>query len=508
MKLRTRLAISFTLVALLSSAAIMAGMYLYARQVMRNFTKQRLMDIASLGAMQIDADLHAALTDPAQENGPEYSAIRTVLQQVRDISPDITYVYTMRPLSKPAQEDEVMFVVDAETDPAEISHLGDIYYELSDEQKEMVRTLSRPQTEDDFYSDRWGTWLTAYAPIFGPGERLEAVLGVDMAVQDVLVRERQFFWIALAIFALLVPLNIALGSWLGKRLTTPIVSLMAGTERVSHGDFSHHVIVESKDEFSQLAGHFNTMTDQLNDMVNTLEQRVADRTRAIKLSAEVSRRLSTIMETSQLAVEVVKSLQEAFNYYHVHIYLFDDDRKNLIMMGGTGEAGRIMLERCHAIPVGKGLVGRAAATGTAVIVPDTSRDPDWLPNPLLPETRAEIAVPILVGDEVLGTLDVQQNAIYGLGQEDIELLFGVASQVAIAMTNARRYSDAQNRAQQEALTSQIIQQIRATRSVESALQVAVRELGRALRVERTCVRLGEHQEDISGNGGNGVRAHE
>jgi putative methionine-R-sulfoxide reductase with GAF domain len=508
MKLQTRLAISFTLVALLSSAAIMAGMYIFASQVMRNFTKQRLLDIASLGAMQVDGNLHATLTDPAQENGPDYQAIQSTLQRVRDISPDLTYVYTMRAQPDLAPDGQVVFIVDAETNPEEVSHLGDVYSELSTEQKRTIQTLDQPRTEEDFYTDRWGTWLTAYAPIFGPGGRVDAVLGVDMAVEDVVNRERQFLWIALAIFALLVPLNIVLGWWLGERLTKPINLLVEGTERVSSGDFSHHVIIKSKDEFAQLASNFNSMTDQLNDIVNTLEQRVANRTRAIKLSAEVSRRLSTIMETSQLAVEVVKSLQEAFNYYHVHIYLFDDDRKNLIMVGGTGEAGRIMLERGHAIPVGKGLVGRAAATGTAVLVPDTSRDPDWLPNLLLPETRAEIAVPILVGDEVLGTLDVQQNTNNGLGQEDIELLFGVASQVAIAMTNARRYSDAQNRAQHEVLTSQIIQQIRATRSVESALQVAVRELGRALRVERTCVRLGEHQDDISGNGGTDVRTHE
>jgi putative methionine-R-sulfoxide reductase with GAF domain len=508
MKLQTRLAISFTLLALLSSAAILAGMYIYASRVLREFTRQRLLDIASLGAMQIDADLHAALVDPAQENGPDYMVIKTILQQVRDISPDITYVYTMRAISEPTADDQIVFVVDAETDPAEISHLGDVYYEISNEQKQLIQTLSKPQTEDEFYTDRWGTWLTAYAPITNANGQLEAVLGVDMAVDDVLQREHQFLWIALAIFALLVPLNITLGWWLGKRLTRPISLLMEGTKRISSGDFSHHVVVNTKDELAQLASNFNSMTDQLNELVNTLEQRVADRTRAIKLSAEVSRRLSTIMEPSKLAVEVVKSLQEAFNYYHVHIYLFDDNREYLVMVGGTGEAGRIMLERGHTIPVNRGLVGRAAATGTAVLAPDTSQDPDWLPNPLLPETRAEIAVPILVGDEVLGALDVQQNIVNGLGQEDIELLFGVASQVAIALMNARRYADALRRAQREALTGQIVQQIRSTRTVESAMQVAVRELGRALKVGRTHVRLDANQVDISENGGNGMGTHE
>jgi putative methionine-R-sulfoxide reductase with GAF domain len=503
MKLQTRLAISFTLLALLSSAAIMTGIYLYARQSMRDFTKQRLLNIVSLGAMQIDANLHASLTDPAQENGPDYMAIKNILQRVRDISPDLTYVYTMRTVAGPVPDDQVVFVVDAETDPAEISHLGDVYYEISDEQKRRIQTLNQPLVEDSFYTDRWGTWLTAYAPVFGSDGKREAVLGIDMAVNDVLEYERQFLWIALAIFAFLAPINGTLGWLLGKRLTKPITLLIEATERISSGDFSHHVIVNRKDELAQLASNFNSMTDQMNDLIGTLEQRVAERTRAIKVSAEVGRRLSTILDPSQLVTEVVRLLQNAFDYYHVHIYLFDEAKENLIMMGGTGEAGRVMLEGGHKIPAGKGLVGRSAQMGTAVLVPDTSQDPDWLPNPLLPETRAEIAVPIMLGDEVLGALDVQQNVIDGLGQDDIELLFGVASQVAIALTNARRYADAQYRAQREALTSQIVQQIQSTRSMESALQVSVRELGRALGMELTRVRLGVNQSagfDHDGNG--------
>jgi putative methionine-R-sulfoxide reductase with GAF domain len=489
MKLQTRLAISFTLVALLSSAAIMAGMYIFASQVMRNFTKQRLLDIASLGAMQVDGNLHAILTDPAQENGPDYQAIQSTLQRVRDISPDLTYVYTMRAQPDLAPDGQVVFIVDAETNPEEVSHLGDVYSELSTEQKRTIQTLDQPRTEEDFYTDRWGTWLTAYAPIFGPGGRVDAVLGVDMAVEDVVNRERQFLWIALAIFALLVPLNIVLGWWLGKRLTRPIALLMAGTERVSSGDFSHHVIVNTRDELAQLAGNFNSMTDQLNHMVNTLEQRVADRTRAIKLSAEVSRRLSNILEPSQLVAEVVQSVQETFDYYHVHIYLFDEGQENLVMVGGTGEAGRLMLESGHNIPGGKGLVGRAAETGTFVLVSDTSQDIDWLPNPLLPETKAEIAVPILMGDIVLGVMDVQQNQVNGLDSEDVELLYSIAAQVAIALHNSRQYSNTQHRAQREVEVGQIIQQIQSTRSVENAMQVAARELGRLVNASRTRVSI-------------------
>jgi putative methionine-R-sulfoxide reductase with GAF domain len=298
----------------------------------------------------------------------------------------------------------------------------------------------------------------------------------------------------LGIIVVLVAMATA---YVTDRRLRAISNLTNTATAIAAGDLERTAPVESNDEIGKLAVAFNTMTGQLRELVVSLEQRVADRTRALKLSAEVSRRLSTILEPSQLVAQVVQSLQETFNYYHVHIYLFDESNENLVMVGGSGEAGQQMLARGHKIPAGKGLVGRAAQTGTAVLVADTSKEPDWLPNPLLPETKSEIAVPIIVGDEILGALDVQQNIIDGLGQEDMELLFGVASQVAIALRNARQFSEAQRRSHRETLSTQITQQIQSTRTVESALQVAARELGRVVHASRTRVRV-----NLSENGKN------
>lgn len=274
-----------------------------------------------------------------------------------------------------------------------------------------------------------------------------------------------------------------------RRILAPIGTLTEVALDISSGNLDRVALVQSNDELGTLARTFNNMTEQLRDLIGSLEQRVADRTQALEISSEVSRRLSTILDRQELVTTVVEQVQQAFDYYHAHIYLFDETGKNLIMVGGTGEAGQKMLANKHQIAAGKGLVGRAGQTANAVLVPDVSQEAGWLPNPLLPDTKAEMAVPILSGQEVLGVLDVQHNIVGGLDQTDADLLRSIANQVAVALRNARLYEDAQRQAAREILVNDINQKILSTTTMKEALQVAVRELGRASGSSGTRVQL-------------------
>ena len=158
---------------------------------------------------------------------------------------------------------------------------------------------------------------------------------------------------------------------------------------------------------------------------------------------EIAQDISTAPEMEELFRRVVSLVKERFDFYHTHVYLLNEAGDTLEMMEGYGEPGRIMKERGHSIPIGKGLVGTAARTEQPVLAPNVRKRKDWLPNDLLPDTKSELAVPIKMGDKVLGVLDVQSDRLNGVTEEAQTLLLGLCGQIAVAIENARILSSVQ-----------------------------------------------------------------
>ncbi|MCA9872569.1 MAG: GAF domain-containing protein [Anaerolineales bacterium] len=175
--------------------------------------------------------------------------------------------------------------------------------------------------------------------------------------------------------------------------------------------------------------------------------------------AELSTAVTTILDQQQLLQAVTDLTKDRFNLYHSHIYLLDATGENLVLTAGAGEVGRQMVAANHIIPADteQSLVARAARLRQGVIVNDTLADPGFLMNPHLPETRSEMAVPMIVGEQVLGVLDVQAQEVNHFTEQDVQIHTALAAQTAVALQNSRQYAETQRVLTEVRRTQQAIQ---------------------------------------------------
>jgi len=203
---------------------------------------------------------------------------------------------------------------------------------------------------------------------------------------------------------------------------------------------------------------FATMTEHVASLFQTtgLLETIDSRTKALeqfanqlRAAAEVANRLGSILDPDQLLEEAVVMLQRSLNLYHAHIYLLDEAEENLVVQAGSGSVGIILKERGHSIALTTeaSMVARSAREREPVLAEDVTQSSDFMPNPLLPDTRSELAVPLITGGKVIGVLDLQDENPGRFTETDADSIGTLAGQIATAIDNARLFV-AQSEAEQ------------------------------------------------------------
>ena len=267
-RLEAKLGLSFAAMAVLICGLLTFALYQITVDWLREGLRHRIKDAAAIGAGRLNGDDFAGLTDPSQEDSPTYRRLQSELRRIRDAGSDYRYVYTMRQ----SAEGKIRFVVDAEEDPELISHLGDIYEDAGPALVSSISIVRESWAEKEFYTDKWGTWLTGYAPIMDSDGRVKIILGMDVAATTAIQREHKFLWAALAAFGVSLPVSLLVGGLLGRKLARPIIALTDGAERIAGGDLDYTVEAGSKDEIGGLAMAFNTMTSKLSQSRDALKR--------------------------------------------------------------------------------------------------------------------------------------------------------------------------------------------------------------------------------------------
>ncbi len=180
-----------------------------------------------------------------------------------------------------------------------------------------------------------------------------------------------------------------------------------------------------------------------------LEKRVEERTaeiasKTIQLEAasSVARKIAEIRDLQSLLDNVTRSIADQFGFYHVGLFLLDDKKQFAILQAASSEGGRKMLQLGHRLGVGQtGIVGYVTGRGRPRVALDTGADAVFFDNPHLPLTHSEMALPLIVRGNVIGALDIQSEKGNAFSDDDVEIMQTVADQLAIAIENARLFSE-------------------------------------------------------------------
>lgn len=278
MRFRTKVFTLFLLLAIVSSTLVVAFMYWPTKNLFMDLMRTNVLSIAATAGAMVNPEVHEKIKNRADQDGPAYHDLEQQLRKARDANRrkdiHVRYIYTMRPYDK--DPNVPLFVVDPEEDIRDKSNVGDTY---KSENEGYTVKFSEYQAEEEFIRDQWGTWLTANAPIRAADGRVVGALGVDVGAKDAMERLNGLLFnggIAL-VFSIIAAYII--GSIAANRIAQPLMTIRTGVERISAGDFSRPINLQTKDEFGEVAAALDKMAvglQQREDLKSALTRYVSE----------------------------------------------------------------------------------------------------------------------------------------------------------------------------------------------------------------------------------------
>ena len=447
--LRTIMSIGLMIVGVIASGLVSYLLYnSYSSQV-REDLRRRIINISDIIALQLDAESLGAIDGEASMQNADYIKYQDFLFNILRKESEITYIYTI----KRGDDGNLYFYLDVGNDPSieeyDVGIPGDVpYEEPSDLLLAVLNTPEGTVAEEEIYSDEFGSFLSAYTPIFNDDGTLNSVLGVDITADTVIAQERNVLSQTLLYFLISLPVIAFVGLLLGNLFARPTIALTQAVNRVAGGDIQPIKSLPSPSlETHQLMTAFNAMAERLRDLINNLEINVEKRTSQLekqslrlRVVSEIVRDATTEKDVLTLLERGAKFIQDRFNFYQTGIFLIDSDRQFAVLTASPTDAGRQMIANGHRLLVGEvGIVGRVAATGEPRITLDTGLDAVHFNNPLLPNTRSEMALPLKVENRIIGVLDVQSDQPNAFSEDDIAIMQVLADQLAIAIERTQLF---------------------------------------------------------------------
>ncbi len=262
--LQTKLIASFVLLILIIAGGTFFYTYNETKQAMLDLSKDEMLQVIGMISQQFSTNEITKMLQlqPGQENTAEYLTLQTKMQTIRILSPDIINIYTMY-----INEGEVIFLVDdAQDEPALI---GDVY-DAPDQR--LFDAINGVSVSDSMYTDMYGTFLSAYAPLKDENGNVAVVIGADMAATKVIERQNFIGNTIYFIIGIAILIAAIIMGWFSMTIIRDIKKLNITAEEISKGNTSVTIDVKRKDEIGELAESFSRMVASLKFMMSEKQE--------------------------------------------------------------------------------------------------------------------------------------------------------------------------------------------------------------------------------------------
>jgi len=313
MKTQTKLSLSFICITIVVQIVSLSSLYYLSVNKLKTEIKTRLKDIVNIASTTIDAEVHSRLTHPSFENNADYLLIKKQLQKIQAASSDIYYIYTVRV----KKEGLIEFVVDADKNPETIAHLGDSYNDASDFLKTNIKDIDKAVTENDYYTDKWGTFISGYAPIYKSDGTVEAIIAADIDAATIKSYTHRILWAAILISLITIPLVLLVSWYLSQIYTAPIIRLAKQAREISAGNIKHEILVSTNDEIGILASSLNIMSGKIQDFINNLEQKVKEKTNMLQQEIIEKTKTQNALKESEQSLKAQNHEYAALNEEYI-----------------------------------------------------------------------------------------------------------------------------------------------------------------------------------------------
>jgi len=191
----------------------------------------------------------------------------------------------------------------------------------------------------------------------------------------------------------------------------------------------------------RLSTHIENL--RLLDETERARQQLDKRAAELETVAQVSTAAASILDPQSLLQSVVDLTRYSFNLYHSSVYLLNETGDLLELTAASGKIGHAILKEGHSIHLyqEQSIIAKAARTRETVIVGDAHSEPDFLHHHLLPDAASEVAIPLVVGEQLIGVLDMESDQVGRFTEEDTRTFNTLASQTAVALRNAQLYAE-------------------------------------------------------------------